>query len=87
MAVLLPSTALADANTTLQLDAGSWNPVLMTVGFDVPSLTQHIAIEIGAWPGDLATRHVVHEVGAVRGVAVTCRPGSYQGHVVPLLVV
>jgi hypothetical protein len=83
----VPVSALAEANTTIQASTSEWEAVLLTAGLEVLTLAQHIAIEVGSWPGDLATRHVVHEAAALRAVVVTCRPSAYEGHKVPLLVV
>lgn len=50
-------------------------------------LDPHVAIEIHDLVGDVATRHTVYEARLMRGVVMTCDPGVYRGHTVPLLVV
>ncbi|MFC0006282.1 PIN domain-containing protein [Micromonospora siamensis] len=83
--VVIPATVLAEANFTMQYTESEWEAILLIAGITVTPLSQHIAVEVGGWRGDLATRHTVHEARAVRGVVVTCDPGGYQGYQVPLL--
>ncbi len=87
MVIRPTGSAIADATTTLGATFGQWEGVLLLPGVRTVPLSEHAAIEVGRWPGDLAARQVVHEAIAVRGVVVTRRPGAYEGLRVPLLVV
>jgi hypothetical protein len=71
--LVFPAAAIADANTYLQGSEDEWRSILMG-RVDCLPLTEHIAITVGTWPGDLATRHVVY----VRGDIVTREPNRYQ---------
>ena len=82
--LVLPATAIGEANTYIQASESAWAPVLMSRAESTP-LTEHIAIMIGTWPGDLATRHVVYEAQAVRGDIVTRERGRYAPRTLPLL--
>lgn len=87
LTMILPAAAVAEANSKMRLSFDSWEPVLLTAGLTVTPLDSHIAIDVHEMVGDLSIRHVVYEARLMRGVVVTCHPGAYQGHTVPLLVV
>jgi hypothetical protein len=82
--LVLPAAAIGEANTYIRASESAWAPVLMSRAESTP-LTEHIAIAIGTWPGDLATRHVVYEAQAVRGGIVTRERGRYAPWTLPLL--
>jgi hypothetical protein len=83
--VLFPAAAIAEANSYLQASEGAWEPILLG-RVDCTSLTEHVAITIGPWSGDIASRHVVYEARAVWGEVLTAEPDKYKPYVVPLLV-
>ena len=85
--VLLPTAAIADAEHELCVGPNGWEAVLLTPGLRSLPLVEHAAVEVGPWPGDLATRHAVHEADALHGAVVTRDPGRYAGHRVFLRVV
>jgi hypothetical protein len=50
-------------------------------------LTEHVAVTIGPWLGELGDRHVVYEARAMWANVVTAEPDRYKPHVVPLVVI
>jgi hypothetical protein len=83
--LVFPAAAIADANTYLQASENAWTALLLG-RVTCTSLTEHIAIAVGSWPGDLGTRHVVYEARAVLGDIVTQEPDRYRPWTLPLLV-
>jgi hypothetical protein len=84
--ILLPATAIADAEAALQSGRTGWDAIFYTPGFQTLPLGEHAAVEIGPQPGTLSARQCAHEAAAVRGVVVTRDPGAYKGLSVQLLV-
>jgi predicted nucleic acid-binding protein len=87
LTIAVPAVALAEANITIRASNNDWEAVLLTGGFTVLPLAQHVAIEISELTGDLATRHVVHEARSIQGLVVTCEPELYAGNNVPVIPV
>lgn len=85
--LLLPTTAIADAQAHIGVSLNGWHALLFSPGVRSLPLTEHAAIDVGGWPGDLATRHTVHEAQALRAAVVTCDPARYRGFDVSLLVI
>lgn len=85
--LVMPAASIADAEAHVRAGTDGWEGVLLTRGLASLPLTEHAAIEVGQWPGDLATRHAVHEAQALGGLIVTRKPGVYEGHQVALVVV
>jgi hypothetical protein len=82
--LVFPAAAIGEANTYIRASESAWAPLLMGRVEPTP-LTEHIAITIGTWPGDLSTRHVVYESHAVDGDIVTRNGGRYAPWTVPVL--
>lgn len=82
--VVFPAAAIAEANTFIRAGENAWAPLLLGRVTCLP-LTEHAAIAVGGWPGDLAVRHVVYEARAVRGDVVTRESYRYRAWTLPLL--
>jgi hypothetical protein len=84
--LIVPAGAVADANGALKASHEAWAAVLAPRDVVATALSEHIAIEIGPWPGSLAARHAVYEARAARAILVTRTPDEYEVGAVPLLV-
>jgi hypothetical protein len=85
--MVLPAAAIADAESELQAGRQAWDAIFYTPGLQMMPLGEHVAVEIGSWPGPLSAKHAAYEAAAGRGVVVTRQPGLYKGLSVQLLVV
>lgn len=86
--LILPTVCITDAQGILRADPSAWDVIWLTGnGVTVMPLDQHVALEIGPWPGPLGARHAAYEHNATRAVIVTCDPGQYRNLPVSLLVV
>jgi hypothetical protein len=85
--LLLPTTAVADAEADIRARTSGWEAILLTRGVRSLPLSEHTAIDVGTWPGTLSARHVAHEALAIRATVVTLQPESFSGMAVPLMVV
>ncbi len=84
--VCLPTVCIAEAQSHLRAETG-WDPIVLIPHVHSLPLGERAAIEIGLWPGELGTRHAVHEAQAIGATVVTARPSDYADLDVPLLVV
>lgn len=83
--LVIPATAVADAESELRYGWDVWAVVFDAPGIQTMPLGEHTAVEIGAWPGPLSSRHAAYAAADGRGVVVTLTPGLYQGMRVQLL--
>lgn len=83
--LILPATAVADAESELRYGWNVWAVVFDAPGIQTMPLGEHTAVEIGVWSGPLSARHAAYAAADGRGVVVTRNPGAYQGLTVQLL--
>jgi hypothetical protein len=82
--LIFPAAAIEQANRQIQANESAWTPLLMA-NVEATALTEHIAIEISTWSGDVATRHVAYESQAVRARVVTREPDRYRTWTLPVV--
>ncbi|MFY1673672.1 hypothetical protein ACN27G_27560 [Plantactinospora sp. WMMB334] len=86
LGLIVPVAAMAVAQAEIDHTSDGWSALLLCPGVDTIGMGQQCAIDVGAWPGDLSTRHTVYEAHALNAVIVTRDPGLYKGYEVRLLV-
>ena len=82
--LIFPAAAIEQANREIQANDSAWTPLLMA-NVEATALTDHIAIEIGTWSGEVATKHVAYESRAVRARVVTMDPDRYRTWRLPMV--
>ena len=85
--LFLPTVPLAEAETQMHAGINGWAHLLYDARIEALPLSQHCAIEVGAWEGSLAVRHAIHEARSLRAVVVTREPNLYDGLDVALRIV
>ncbi len=84
--LIVPAGAIVEANQTVQASYNAWSTLLYPRDVVATALTAQVAVEIGPWPGRTASRHVLYEARAARGIVVTRQPDDYKVGTVALLV-
>ncbi len=78
VAVLLPATAIGEANRTLQATDNAWSAVLLGPNVYALDLSPTSALGASRHHGDLATAHAAYEAVATDATIVTGRPEAYD---------
>jgi predicted nucleic acid-binding protein len=76
--VLLPATAIAEANRKLRATDAAWNAVLLGHNVAALDLTPATALAASRRGGDLAVAHASVEAGATGATIVTAHPDAYD---------
>jgi hypothetical protein len=76
LTLVLPTVAVAEAETTLFAGMLGWRPFLLTNNVEVVVLDMGAALDVGATTGPLDARHAAREAQA--GTVVTCDEAAYR---------
>ena len=75
--LVLPATAVAEANHVIGGDSNAWQAVLFPRNVVVTPLDGSTAIGTGQLAGSLVVRQVIREAQQIRGAVVTRAPWQY----------
>lgn len=94
--LLMPTAAVAEAESALRAGASLWAPFMMFRGVSTLDLSLHTAVEAadladprtpGAIAGPLMVGQVIYEAHALNAVVVTQLPHLYAGHDITLMTI
>jgi len=78
VAVLLPATAIGEANRELQASDNAWSALLLTANVLALDLTPATALGASRQHGDLASAHATYEAIATDATIITGHTDAYD---------
>jgi hypothetical protein len=78
VSLLLPATAIAEANRELNATDNAWTTLLLAENVYALDLTPAAALGASRRRGGLAVAHASHEAAATGATIVTAHPGAYD---------